>query len=112
MIFVKLQSLLEKLVGPNAAHMIDGFVALGIVDGTVFVASADARVFLLHHATLGLLAQLAVPPAIALASRFRKAAGQSNVDLVAELARVVEEAIAKSAAPSTVTVTVPPPPTS
>ena len=94
----KLNALLSKFVGPNAAHMVDAAVAVGIVDGAALVSSPSARAYLVHHAVLSSIASICVPPAVALASKFRKAAG-SQADLVDQIAQVVQEALAKQQAP-------------
>ena len=106
--FAKIQAGLEKLVGPNAAHMLDALIAVALVGVPTLVGaliySAPARLFLLHHATLGAvitgLVGIGVPAVTALASKFRKAAG-SQATLVDEIAKVVEDALAKSTPPAT-----------
>lgn len=93
-LIAKINAFLSKFVGPNAAHMIDAAVAIGIVDGAALVSSPSARAYLLHHALLSSIASISVPPAVALASKFRKAAG-SQADLVDQVAKAVTDAIAK-----------------
>lgn len=83
---------LARFVGPNAAHVIDALIALALVGAVTYVASAPARLFLLHHATLGVLVTVAVPLVTALASRFRKAAG-SSAPLADEIAAAVAKAL-------------------
>lgn len=110
----KLNAFLSKFVGPNAAHMIDAVFAIAIVDGVALSTSPAARLFLLHHARLGALIQLSVPPAVALSAKFRKAAG-SQASLVDELVKGVQNILATAPAATTTTVVTaapPPPPAS
>lgn len=88
----KLNAFLGRFVGPNAAHMIDAGIALALVGVPVLAASHPARVFLLHHATLGLIVTAALPLATALASKFRKAAGNS-APLADQLVAAVTQAV-------------------
>lgn len=103
----RLNAFLSRFVGPNAAHIIDGLIGVALVGVPTLVGmliySPPARVFLLHHTTLGAvvtgLVGLGVPAVTALASKFRKAAG-SQAALVDEIARVVEDAFAKASLPT------------
>ena len=102
----KLNAFLAKFVGPNAAHVIDGLIGVALVGAAAFAASAPARLFLLHHALLGVIVTAGVPLVTAVASKFRKAAG-SSAPLADELASAVTQAVkdahAQLAAAPTVT---------
>ena len=88
MIVSKVNGWLSKLVGPNAAHMIDAAIGVAIPYAVTFAVSPGARVFLLHHSLLAVIVGASILPATALASKFRKAAG-SSAPLADEIAAVV-----------------------
>lgn len=88
MLVEKVNGFLNRLVGPNAAHMIDALIAIALVGAGTFAVSAPARLFLVHHALLGIIVSAGIPLLTALASKFRKAAG-STAPLVDELAAAV-----------------------
>ena len=90
---------LSKLVGPNAAHMIDALIGLAIVGAVALLSSSAARAFLAHHATLSVIVTAAVPVATALASKFRKAAG-SQASLLDEIEQIVKNALAAQKTPA------------
>jgi hypothetical protein len=93
----KLNAFLAKFVGPNAAHMIDAGIALGIAAAVTLCASPWARAETAHHALLGALFSVGVLVGTPLASKFRKAAG-SQTALVDQIAQVVDDALTKHAA--------------
>ncbi len=95
----KLNGFLGRFVGPNAAHVIDGLIAFALVGAAAFAVSAPARVFLLHHALLGIVVSLSVPLVTALASKFRKAAG-SSASLVDQITAAVTQALNAQATPT------------
>lgn len=97
----KFNAALGKLVGPNAAHMIDGLIGVGLVGVVAYASSPASRVFLLHHAQLGAIVTVGIPVVTALASKFRKAAG-STAPLADQLSAVVAQAVkdAHAAAPA------------
>jgi len=97
----KLNAFLARFVGPNAAHMIDALIGLGIVGLCAYAYSAPARLFLLHHAVLGAVVTVGVPIATALASKFRKAAG-SQASLVDEVVAAVSQKLAVTVDPKAV----------
>lgn len=101
MLIERFNGWLGTLVGPNAAHVIDGLIGVSLTFAGAFAFSAPARTFASHHADLGLVVLLIPPVITALASKFRKAAG-SQASLVDELLAAIEQA--KTAAK-------PPPPT-
>jgi hypothetical protein len=72
--FAKIQAALEKLVGPNAAHVLDGLIAFEITAGTVALASPSARAYGAHHPLVAVAIAVGTPLVTALASKFRKAA--------------------------------------
>jgi hypothetical protein len=92
MLIDKLNGFLNRFVGPNAAHTIDALIGVALVGAVAFASSAPARLFLLHHALLGVLVSAGVPLVTALASKFRKAAG-STAPLVDQLTAAIVAAI-------------------
>jgi hypothetical protein len=72
--FAKIQAGLDKLVGPNAAHVLDGLIAFEITAGTAALASPSARAYGAHHPLVALGIAVGTPLLTALASKFRKAA--------------------------------------
>lgn len=106
----RINAFLARFVGPNAAHVIDAIVAFALTAAAAAAFSPAARDFELHHARLGVA--LALAPAIltALASKFRKAAGQPANDLVDAIAAAVRaELTAAQAAPADRPALEPPP---
>lgn len=96
----KLNAFLAKFVGPNAAHMLDALIGIAIVGGVAFASSPASRVFLLHHATLGVIVTATIPIATGFASKFRKAAGDSGPladQLVTAVTQAVKDAHTQSA---------------
>ena len=85
---------LSKLVGPNSAHMIDAGLMVAIASGVALCASPWARATADHHSLLSVLFSVGVLVGTPLISKFRKAAGKPSTDLVAQLAQLVDEALA------------------
>lgn len=72
--FARIQSQLDKLVGPNAAHVLDGLIAFEITAGVAALASPSARVYGERHPLVAIGIAVGAPLLTALASKFRKAA--------------------------------------
>lgn len=107
----RINSFLNRFVGPNAAHVIDALIGVALVGAVAFATSEPARVFLFNHPLLGVIVSVGVPLVTALASKFRKAAG-SVVSLVDQLTVAVLAATAppdEPPAPAAPPASVPPP---
>jgi hypothetical protein len=72
--FAKLQAFLERFVGPNAAHVLDGLVAFELTAAGAALSTDSARNYAVHHPAVAVTFTLAPPVLTALASKFRKAA--------------------------------------
>lgn len=72
--FAKLQGFLDRFVGPNAAHVLDGLIAFEITAGGAALASPSARAYGAHHPYVALGIAVGTPLLTAVASKFRKAA--------------------------------------
>lgn len=72
----KANAFLSKLVGPNAAHVIDGLVAWELTAAAAAVKSQSARDYAFHHPTVAVALTIALPLLTAAAAKFRKAASK------------------------------------
>lgn len=70
----KFNSLVGKLVGPNAVHAIDAIVAFELTAAGTAAADPSARDYAANHPALVVVFSLVAPILTAGASRFRKAA--------------------------------------
>jgi uncharacterized membrane protein len=70
----KINTALSKLVGPNAAHMLDSLIAFELTAAGVAAKSSSARHYAAAHPGLAIAFTVAPPVLTALASKFRKAA--------------------------------------
>jgi hypothetical protein len=73
-VFARIQNLLNKFVGPNAAHVLDGLIAFEITAGGAALTAPSARNYAAHHPVVAAVFAIAPPLLTALASKFRKAA--------------------------------------
>jgi hypothetical protein len=70
----KLNAFLNKFVGPNSAHVVDGLVAGGLTAAGAALESKSARDYAFHHPSVALAIALAPAVLVGLAAKFRKAA--------------------------------------
>ncbi len=95
----KVNAFLGRFVGPNAVHMIDAAVALGIAGGIALAASPAARQFEQRHSLLGVLVTIGVLLGTPLVSKFRKAAGGDATATAQQIADAVAKALAERDVP-------------